>query len=409
MKNIFLLIFVAVFLTSCTKDNDNNINNNNEIIIKGKISGLKKDGELLSEAKKIFVIKIHWGTLIYSFVDIVDGSFTYSSETGIVTALVFLDENDQYIGTLSPQGLNLLPLCNLTDGDNTIIDLENLTLVGTSIIPAHDPLGNEIIITEAEINSLKEIDGYFESLAKNIDSDNDGILDVFNNKELYIINRFDVSAAGQWGLNDLEPVINDSALNSLVYALHIQGGDWFSNPNSVVLSGPAGNPYQEYWTLCIEADGNGGFFSIIFAEGGQDSPVPFESGIYTLTIDDNIYTQDYSYIDVERSLLFVIPTLHTNSEGKLVSISLEYELPNGTTINPANILTDVSVQLTDVLDNQFYNTPRLVNNLTEGDDCCVEGLFSYTLNTPLDISELKGTGIGYSDLLGNTYIINWHY
>ena len=374
----------------------------------GVASGLKKNGESLSEAKKIFVIKIHWGTLIYSFVDIVDGSFIHSSETGIVTALVFLDENDQYIGTLSPQGLNLLPLCSLTDGDSTIIDLEALTLVGTSIIPTHDPLGNEIIITEAEINSLKEIDGYFESLAKNIDADNDGILDVLNNKQLYIVNRFGISAAGQWGLNNLDPVINDSALNSLRYALHIQGGSWFFCPNSVELTGPAGSPYKEYSTLGIEADGNGGFFSIIFGEGGSDSPVPFESGTYTLTIDDNTYTQDYSNIDAERSLLIVIPTLYTNSEGKLVSISLEYELPDGTTINPANILSDVGIQLYDTSGNTLHDTPRLVNKITEGDDSCVEGLFSYTLNTPLDISELDAVSIGYSDLLGNTYIINWH-
>ena len=406
MKNLILLIFVAVLLTSCEKDNDNNIDNNSGVIIKGKIPGMKKKGESLSEAKKIFVIKIHWGTLIYSFVDIVDGSFIHSSETGIVTALVFLDENDQYIGTLSPQGLNLLPLCNLTDGDSTIIDLEALTPVGTSIIPTHDPLGNEIIITEAEINSLKEIDGYFESLAKNIDADNDGILDVLNNKQLYIINRFHISAAGQWGLDNLDPHINDSALNSVRYAMHIQGGSWFSYPNSVELSGPAGSPYKEYSTICIES-GNDGFFSIIFAEEGFDSPVPFESGTYTITIDDNTYTQDYYNIDVEHSLLFVIPTLHTNSEGKLVSISLEYELPDGTTINPANILSDVSIGLVDASRNSLHDSPRLINKLTEGDDCCVEGLFFYTLNTPLDISELAQVFIGYSDLLGNTYIINW--
>ena len=405
MKNLILIILIAVLLTSCGKFS----RNNDGVIIKGEIGSVLKAKQTnvmsLSDAKKIFVIKVHVGTLLFSFVDIVDGSFSLSSEEGIVTALVFLDENDQYIGTLSTQGLNLLPLCSLANGANTIIDLEALTLVGTSILPTHDPFGNEIDISEAEISSLKEVDGYFQSLAKNIDADNDSILDVLSNKELYISNRFDIPSAGHWGINDLVPHINSDALQSLIYVLEIKGGSGFYWPDSVVLSGPAGSPYQEYFTFCHSPNENGGFFSLISRKGDHSS-LPFESGTYTLTIDDLTYTLDYFKVEAKNNLLFVIPTLNTNDEGKLVSIDLEYTLADGTIFNPANILTDVSVQLSDISGNQYYTTPRLVSKRIANVDFVI-GLYSYTLDSPIDISELAGVGVAYCDIIGNTYIINW--
>ncbi len=401
MKNLVLALLILGLLTSCGK-----FNSSSSVTIKGEISGTLKKGTSMSDASKIYVIKVHVGTLLLSFVDIIDGSFTINSEEGIVTSLVFLDEDDQYIGTLSPQGLNLLPLCNLSDWINTVIDLKTLTLEGTSVIPSHDPLGNEIIITEDEINRLKEIDGFFESLAKNIDADNDGILDVLNDKQLYIANRFDISNAGHWGENNESPNPYDDALNSLTYMLHIQGCSGFSYPDSIVISGPPDQPSQEYGLICFDSDEDGGFMSVI-SKKGEDCFVPFESGTYTINIDDNPYTMDYSRIDAERSLVFVIPTLHTNDEGELVSISLEYKLADGTNIDPVNILTDVGLQFSDISHNQFYDTPRLVNSEIANCDYVI-GLYSYKLDTPLDISTLDGISVGYSDLLGNTYAINWH-
>ncbi len=405
MKNLIIFILVAVFLTGCEQ-----FSNNRGVVIKGEIHGVLKGKEInepsLSEAKKIFVIKVHVGTLLFSFVDIIDGSFSITSEEGIITALVFLDENDQYIGTLSPQGLNLLPLCSLSDGGNTTIDLEALALEGTSVIPTHDPFGNEINISEAEISNLKEVDGYFESLAKNIDADNDSILDVLSHKELYISNRFDIGEAGQWGLNDVDPAINSDALNSLIYALDIKGGSWFTNLNSVVLSGPADDPNQEYHTICLSPNEDGGFFLII-ARAGEDCTLPFDNGTYTVTIDGLPYTLDYSKVNAKNNLLIVIPTLNTNEDEELVSISLEYELADGTTINPANIVTDVFVQLSDVSGNQFYDTPRLVDKKIANVDCVI-GLYSYTLDSPVDISALEGVSVIYCDKIGNTYMISWH-
>ncbi|MDO9256583.1 MAG: hypothetical protein Q7U54_13780 [Bacteroidales bacterium] len=404
MKKIIFLILVAVILTNCKKDNNNDNTNGNEssIVIKGRISAKKnKSGNSLSDAKMVLVINVHIGKLSSHFVNIVDGSFSYNSQMGIATALVFLDDQYNSIGTLSSQGLNLLPLCNLTNGDNTTIDLSYLSLVGNSVIPSHDPLGNEIIITEAEINSLKVISGFFENIAKNIDTDNDSVLDVLNNKQLFIKTRFNFSG-GQWGINNLAPVFSDSLLG---YQLQIDGAQGFSHPSSVVLSGPSASPYSNINLICNNPDGNGGFYAVF----GRQPFLPFKSGTYTINIDGKNHTMDYTFIDPELNLLFILPTLHTNSDGKLVSISLEYKLPDSTSINPVNILTDVMVQFTNTSGVQFYDTPRLINENATIEGCdCVKGLFSYTLNTPLDISALKTLSVGYNDLLGNLYAISWH-
>jgi hypothetical protein len=408
MRTLVSISAVLMIVLGCHKDKDSN---SSGVFIKGNISehnrksaGLKSVSQLsLADAKKVFVVNINNGQLRSKFIGIVDGSFTDTTEIGVATALVFLDTNNNYIGTLSSRGLNLLPLSNLTEGENTVIDLADLTMVGNSIIPSHDPFGNEIVITDDEVERLKEVDGFFESLAKNIDADNDHILDVLNDKQLFIKTRFWIHA-GHWGLNESAPLLSDIDTLNLGYTLELDGAKGFSRPNSIVLSGPVEDPYNDISTQFINGNGNDGFYSGISRTGGL-----FKRGTYAVNIDGSNYTLDYSNTDSRQNLLFVLPTLHTNSQGQLVSISLEYKLPDGTSIDPVNIITDVMIQLNDDSGNQYFNSPWLKNENASIDQCtCIRGLFSYTPDVPLDISSLANITIPYNDLLGNTYFISWH-
>jgi len=409
MKNLFLFFIALIFLVSCNKDNNPN---NSGIVIKGSIpQGMRKsavsvtDGSLsLSDAKKVLVFSKYY----YKLYDITDGSFSVSGRIGTGVALIFLDSNNRYIGNLSSQGLNMLPLGNLTNGDNTQIDLSTLTLLGNSVIPSHDPLGNEIIISQTEINSLKSISTYYQSIAKNIDADNDGTPDVLSNKQLVVTSIF-ARHSGHWGHDKTPPVINSDAQCFINYSLEIQGGSGltFSN-NNIVLSGPAGNPYSDIttWGSRINPGDGTGFMSTycIQAKAPAGAPwgtsfLPFRQGTYTLTLDGNrSFTLDYSNIDAKYNLVIIAPTLHTNSEGKLTSITFEYKLPNGNVINPASMLTNVMVQCTDSQMHQFYNSPHL----TASSDLSV-----LNLDSPLDISSLNGVDVWYDDLLGNQYDIIW--
>ena len=408
MRNLIMVFAVLLLIVSCNKDKNSN---NSGVIIKGKIAqsasmkslGAESSNTIpLSDAKKVFVVNLDNGQLRSEFIDINNGSFSATSQIGLSTALIFLNADNSYIGALSAHGLNLLPLSKLADGENTSIDLADLSLSGTSVNPSHDPIGNEIIITDAEVNRLKQIDGFFESLSKNIDANNDNVIDALNDKQLFIKTRFWVQAS-HWGINNSAPLMSDIDMQSLGYSIELDGDKGFGTPKSVVVSGPLDSPYNDLFTQFILANGNGGFLSGVLRSGGL-----FKKGIYSVNIDGYTGTLDYSNNDASQNQVFVLPTLHTNAEGKLVSVSLEYRLPDGSTIDPVNILTDIMIQLNDDSGNQYFNSPWLKNEGASIDNCtCMSGVFSYTPSTPVDISHLAKIVIPYNDLLGNTYFINW--
>ena len=404
-----LIIIGLLFCISCKKPDEEK-----KVIIKGKIAtnvlGQEKDTLSIADARQILVfsgLNEQQNGLVYSLVDINEGSFSASSEMGKATALVFLDGSQKYIGSLCTQGLNMLPLGNLADGENTVIDLEALTMVDGIIVPSHDPLGNEIIITPEEINSLKEIDGYFESLSKNLDTDNDGILDFLSNKQTFIRTNYHIYA-GHWGINGTPAIFNDSAINSISSDMCIYCNGSYSEPDSLLLTGPADSPYTDitmrYTGYCSAVGFEAGFQRLLNTPNGQIGQ-GFKKGIYTLTVNGTTnFTFSFSNINA-NNLMIVVPTLHTNPEGKLTSISLEYRLPDHSVVShPENILDKLTVQLTDTVNGQFhelYMIPWMSNK--EGGP----GIYTHTLPNPLDISALHHAEVIYSDILGNGYWINW--
>lgn len=400
MKNLIFLFSILILLVSCNKDNNTG---NGMIPIKGTVSGTAKSksgmASSMTDAKKVIVFSKYY----YSITDIVDGRFSVNGQMGSGVALIFLDGANQYIGTLSTRGLNMLPLGNLPDGENTVIDLSSVTLEGKSVIPSHDPFGKEITISETELNSLRTLDEYYESMAKNIDADNDGVPDVLANKEL-VLNTIFGLPAGNYGLNSKNPVLN---LGDIKYTLEFAGGSalTFSDGN-IALSGPAGDPYSDIslWGYRINPGAERGFLASFGRNNnaGESMHPPFMKGTYTLTLNGNQnYTLDYSNIDALNSLVIVAPRLNTNSEGKLISITLDYTLPNGDPVEPASILTNVMLQLVDTNQKIIYESGN--DRLTYK-----TGFSIAKIVTPADISKLMVVGISYDDLLGNTYIISWN-
>jgi len=412
MRILILVVTILFVIVSCGKDDDSQ-SNNGKIVIKGIISGsnstkstgLKSTDALsLTNAKKVLVFNSNE----YELFDIQNSTFTAKASSGTATALAFLDEENKYIGCLCCGGLNVLPLVSLKDGDNTIIDLSNLSLDGTSVIPTNNPFGDAINLDEEEIARYKELGAYYESLSKNIDADNDGIPDILNDKQLTISSLF-ATRGGKWGINNTRPSVTDISQFYINYMILISGGNvlTFSDGN-ISFSGPEVNPYNDISLHGYRLTPNGpqGFLSSFKREiypptpGAPDWNVlsPFKKGAYTLTLDGNrLYSLNYSNIDCKYYMVIVIPTLHTNSEGKLISISLEYMLPdNITTIDPSNIINEVTLQLGNP--DEFYQSGWLTNET---------GFTVVNLSSPLDISSLHHIDIFYDDLLGNQYDIIW--
>lgn len=406
MKTLAFALVISTILWSCNKDNQGN-QNNGGIRIKGTIAGLKDASlksdnlSLLTNAKKVLV----FNPFKYSLADIVDGSFTATAEIGSVTALIFLDADNKYIGNLYSGGLNMLPLSDLKDGESTVIDLQSLTLDNTSVVPSHNPIGDEISITAAEVTRLKELGGFFESLAKNLDADNNGIPDVLSNRQLTISSHFSVQG-GHWGLDNTPPQPSTISQSNLSYRVRISGNISMApaNGNLVVLSGPEGSAYNDIQTQSYLADKD--CFIAFFNRGGQTGSFgPFKKGTYSFTLNGSqTYSLNYSNINAMYYLAIATPTLHVNSNGMITSVSIDYKLPDNTIVDPVNFVTILQLQFCDKNGNRvelgsLYAGIPMANTLKD--------FSNVVLPNPVSLSTLDHLNVNYNDLLGNEYDVVW--
>jgi hypothetical protein len=409
MKKQILLIIVAAIFTGCNNDKQSDTG----VVIKGtlssnatKSSGLKSTSSL-ADASKVLVFNSSGG---YNLFNISDNSFAAKAQSGTATAIAFLKEDNSYIGCLTTGGLNVLPLVSLRDGENTIIDLSTLTLDGTSVIPANNPIGDEIGLSQEEIDRFQQLGTFFGSLSENIDSDSDGEPDILSNKAIYISTIFDIYC-GKWGLDNTPPQINDPADFYVNYWMRVSGGkELISSDQSITLSGPEGNPYsdimQAHYSVAPDC------FIAFFrreTQAPQGYPfgsafLPFNNGKYTVTLNNKNYSLNYSNVDVDYFFVLAEPTIHTNANNEVVSVSVEYRDRNGELVNPENFVYQTMIQLNGSNHNQIsqigtiWENPEAKTN-TE--------LYNFEVQNPFPLSQLNGVTVCYLDLVGNAYNIGY--
>ncbi len=406
MKNLLVLLSISMIMAGCSKDKENESNSTN-IVIKGTIrsSGNVKSTRLkstnsflLSDARKVLVFNSN----SYSVFNIGDSSFSAQAPSGTACALTFLTENNQFIGCLQAGGLNVLPLVSLKDGDKTVIDLSNLTLEGTNVIPANNPLGNEIGLNAEEIEWYREIGGYYESISKNIDVDNDGVIDVLAKKELRVSSSF-MLHAGTWGNDDLNPQIYDTSVIRIGYSMRFSYGENIlpANAESAMLSGPNDDPYNDI-SMLRYATADRGFLAFFNRAGeGQYFP-PFRKGEYTMKVNGTDYTISYSTVCPKIYLIFAEPTLHTNSNGDITSVSVNYKRFDDSPVNPDNFIYLIQIQL--MAGNQVIS---LGASLYSDQNPADMDKYNFVLTAPLSPVNLFQIDAYYQDLLGNEYNILW--
>jgi hypothetical protein len=412
MKKSIIFFAVGVLFLGCGLGPKNpNGNGNVQIPIKGTIAaGLSKvarasaGSSVLTDAKK--VLAFYGGR--YDIANIVNGSFTVNADVGSATALVFLDANNKYIGNLFAGGLNLLPLGNLKNGDSTVIDLQTLALDSTGVVPSHDPIGDEIIVSDAEVARLRELGSFFESLAKNIDANNDGVPDILSNTQLKISSHFSINGA-RWGVNSTPPSQFDTTNVAINYAVRIEGPISMApaNGSTVSLSGPAANPYTDIMRDGYVAEMDC-FISFFKRSAGASTGMvfpPFEKGTYSFTLNGSaFYTLDYSNINAKYYMVIAAPTLHTDASGKVVSVSIEYKLPDNTIVNPVNFVTILQLQFGKT-DGGRIEIGRLYEGVKTNQT--ITDLTSVATPEPVDVSLLSGLSVNYNDLLWNEYDVRW--
>jgi hypothetical protein len=406
MKNTILLILFTSFLISCHKGNNNN---SNGIVIKGNIpanSPAKKslsatgNSVSLNDAKNVLVF---YGEQ-YSLSEIKNGSFSTSAPMGSAAALIFLDADNHYIGNLNVSGLNMLPLVNLSNSDQTVIDLSSLNLDSTNVIPSNNPIGSEIQITQQDVTLYKELGSYFEALAKNIDTDNDGIPDNFSGKELMVNTVFNLSI-GNYGLNSAPPSMIDTSQFVVNYVVRFKGFKSLVPQNlNVSLTGPEGDPYSDIVINNYQYNDDCGCFNVGFNRQSQmGSMLPFKQGIYTFSMDGvQNHTISYSSINAKYFLVIATPTLNTDSNGNVTSVSIDYMLPDKTETEPSKFVTTLMLMFQDANLNQIYHEGSIFETTN-----LLPDFKNVTLTTPLKLSNINNIVISYTDLVGNIYNIGW--
>jgi hypothetical protein len=405
MKKTLLFIFLISFLISCHKDN----NNNNGIVIKGNIpsgSPVKKsvlatgNSFSLADAKNVLVF---YGET-YSISAITNGSFTTNAPMGCAAALIFLDADNHYIGNLNVSGLNMLPLVNLSNNEQTVIDLSSLNLDGTNVLPTNNPIGSDIMITQQDVNLYKELGSYFEALAKNIDTDNDGIPDNFSGKELMVNTVFNLSV-GNFGLNNTSATMIDTSQFVVNYVVRFKGSKELMPQNlNISLTGPEGDPYNDIVINNYQYNDNCECFNVGFNRQSQmGSMLPFKQGIYTFSMDGiQNHTVNYSTINAKYFLVIATPTLKTDSEGNVTSVSIDYTLPNKTETQPSKFISTLMLMFQDANQTQIYHEGSIFETTNVLPD-----FTNVTLTTPVKLSNIQNIVISYTDLVGNIYNIGW--
>ena len=413
MRNLVSLVLATSFLMiSCNKEDDSQTNNS-KIAIKASIpgssqksAGLKSANALsLSDAKKALV----FNSTGYELFNIENGTVTAYATAGTATAIAFLDAGNRYIGCLCSGGLNVLPLVSLKDGENTIIDLSNLSLEGTSVIPANNPIGNEIVLSAEEIARYKELGAYYESLSKNIDCDNDGLPDLLSKKFFNISSVFQIHC-GSFGLNNTPPQVNDTASFFINYKIRIAGGKSLIPTNTdIEFSGPEGSPYndivQEGYSPAPD-----GFISAFVRQSTPPAGYPFGSaflpfrqGKYTITLDAKNYTLNYSNINAKYFFILALPTIHTNDRNEIISVSVEYRDMEDDVVDAENFVYQTQITLRDG-NTQISQMGALWENPETKTN---NELYNFVLPAPVPLSDLHNISVMYVDLIGNSYEIGF--
>jgi hypothetical protein len=405
MKNLIILFVILSLTLSCKKSDDSKNNNNvPRIVIKGTLSSGNKGRAMsnslsLTDAKKVLV----FNSTSYKVFDIVNNSFTADAVSGTATAIAFLDANNQYIGCLTAGGLNVLPLVSLKDGSNTVIDLSTLTLNGTSVTPAVNPLGNTILLNNEEIAWYRDLGGYYESLSKNIDADNDGVPDILTQRDFNLSTIFNISC-GPWTLNNASTVVVDTNHIFINYIMRISVGKALKPVNTnVIVSGPAGSPQNDILQTGYSF-GPDCFIAFFNRQGNTSAMLPFAKGTYSVTLENKIFTLDYANISAKHFFILAKPTIHTNNNNEIVSVSMEYRDTENNKVTAENYVYQTQVTLNGSQGVQLVQMGSLWENPEAKTNT---DLYTFTLPTPVPLSQLSMLSVMYVDLIGNSYSIGY--
>lgn len=440
MKKMFILLFPALFFCSCESlFQDIDYLFMDKVVLKGKVSNAKASSSqqkapsenefTLADAAKVMVF---YGNQ-YQIIEIKsDGSFSGKVPLGNSTLVTFLTKDNEFIGNLYTGGLNFLPLQGL-DEKIDLIDFSTLTLDSKRVIPENDPVGKSIKLTEAELSFMKEVGKFYESMAKNIDMNNNKIPDLYEDITIFLSTERGFEG-GKYGIKgQKEAQITGTYDLEGTNSLKIEGYvDWFSEKikgisKNATLSGPASNPYNDIINSSNqEFDDNEPDKESYYVDFRRQSNDLFETGTYTLHIDKQNFTFDYYFdLNMKDFWVFAVPTLVTDAKGYVTEVNVEYQLKDGRKVKPEKVLSSSITLMFNVYSYDktmdVYDSWSMSGNGKPGEKASVEIIRRNALNdlksnfshytiklpTPIKLSNIESVGTAYLDMFNNSAGNSW--
>lgn len=277
------------------------------------------------------------------------------------------------------------------------IDLGALTSSGLIVEPSNDPFGDDIPMTEEELNAYAQFNGLFSALIKHPDVDGNGTIDVLENQKYFMQIGYGLQGGRFNGL--LTPTI-DTQLSS--YQIH-----FFTNkddcPDSATLTGPEGSPYSPATSIARVQIGSYCTHRVIYSPMPGDFEVPV-SGNYILDYPDCRLT--FSVPDqslILEKLIAIVPTVTLHEDETIDTVSWGYRLADGSgqPFDPGSIITQIQINISD--------------NAFSADGLYSSALIFSTTTTEIDLSaeQIHWTDVGsvntsYFDVFGNGYATVWN-
>lgn len=404
----FAVAILVVFAGGCTKDDDHNGDNDDitgiQVIITGSINSVT------TQATKVLAFS---STDRYKLADISNDRFSIELDNGKPWGIIFLNSAEQAIGVLSfGDGIESLPLQGITAGTDTI-DLQTISRNGNIFTSSHNPIGNEIILTDKEIEALSNLDDYMASLLKNPDADNNGKIDVLEGK-LFKLEVIYFIKSGQFKATGLTPTYNSYKLIE-GYKLFLSVEDK-NFPETIYFTGPNGSPLYNSPSADYMDFGDARLYATSYLSNIEDtiSYIPV-GGVYTIKYKDteltfNLPNQEY----VKSNVIYPWPTVTLNGDGTMNKIDWVYKTPMGVVSYDLDaIMRSMQIQIegtgnkcgsSNTLDSRLYDSPWLAPDIVTYTLKCQN--IDWGLGEPIPgWKHIERIMMTYKDHYDNSYVV----
>ena len=404
-----LAICSAALFLRCNRDTSNNPvsstdNSSQRLLLKGRIAsvGLMKSGtshsSLLSNSAAVRKVLVYrdFGDADLSPVDS-NGNFLVKVERK-PCGLIFLDESNKVVGYLSlSSGIEALPLM-MVDSAVAQIDMKEINIQGGIGTPQHNPIGagGESEMTAEELAAYKLQSALFSVIIRNLDMNNDGVIDVLSDRPYWLMFGADfdagIAATSDPGDSGTMPLLNVFHFNFSDYnkAIGIPDADLmtpdamhFVRPDFGLFTFPGtGTTATMYhWVLQNTAWGS------------------FVPGSYVITYDADKQIRFDINSPLNADNYIVAAHLWYETAGtKITKVHWKWKMLNGSAIDATKLLQkDVGIGF-DYNMSDLIPRPSKNYHVTPADvECAVD----------VDTASLHGIGLSCNDLFGNLQMTNY--